>query len=136
MANKYNILSENALRLNYSKHSNSSQKYYLSPAIQLNMCIVITHYWNSKTFINLNKKSTLTKILNSHSHLTRGDIISESLITCTHIFCTVSRYNLTIMANIHYLCFYSVTQTTVLVKSFNQTLTNQVFWDVTLCIIW
>lgn len=72
------------------------------------MCKIITHYWSSKMFINLNKNSTLTKVLNSHilSHLTQGDIISESMVTCTHIFCTISRHYLKIMANIYYLCSY------------------------------
>ena len=70
------------------------------------MCKIITHYLISKTFINLNKKSTLTNVLNSHvlSHLTLGNIISYVSITCTHKFCTVSSYYLKIMANIYYSC--------------------------------
>jgi hypothetical protein len=74
------------------------------------MCRIITHYLKSKMFINLYKKSTLTKVLNSHvlSHHTLGSIISEVLITCTHKFCTVSSYYLEIMANIYN--FYAIIQ--------------------------
>jgi hypothetical protein len=94
------------MNLNYSKYSNSGQKYYFRPAMRLNMCKIITHYLNSKMFINLNKKSTWTKVLNSHvlSHLTLGNIISYVLITCTDKFCTVSSYYLKIMANVYYSC--------------------------------
>jgi len=70
------------------------------------MCKIITHYLNSKMCINLNKKSTLIKVLNSCvlSHLTLGNIISDVLITCTHKFCTISSYYLKIIANIYYFC--------------------------------